>query len=125
MSNDPNAFDWLSSQMPAEPATDNHVMSEAAEEQQRLRMEFANLCKRCLYDGEGAALLQKLRDYTIEVPLLNVSASIVTSEVQMSPADWAYVREGQNSVIRFIEGQIHLARNPPQTEETLKEENDG
>jgi hypothetical protein len=51
---------------------------------------------------DGAKLMKYMRDTILEQPVA----------VPGSPADYAFYREGQNSIIREIEARIYRARNP-------------
>lgn len=107
-----DAFSWLAGTPMPEGAEElNHDMQVAAAEEAMIpaRTIFA-----AFSTPEGAEALSILRDRTVGVPLMDVSRSMVQGEVALSPAEWAYVRAGQNSVVEFIEAQMELARNPPQ-----------
>lgn len=109
--NDP--FSWLmqghgTAEEEAAVREAQDLNADAAREVQEKARLFADV----FLHGRGPELLQELRNSTIEVPLMNVSRSFVSGEVALSPADWAYVREGQNSVIRLIEEQIRIAITP-------------
>lgn len=112
-----NPFGWLGDQPQdvEEAEADN---KKAIEKQQVEIMEFANLVNRVLGESEGLELMQRLRELTIEIPLYRVGGTLVEGDVNLSPAEWCAVREGQNSIVRFLEGQIHLARNPINQEMT-------
>jgi hypothetical protein len=44
---------------------------------------------------------------------MDVSLAIVQGgQVALSPADWAYFREGQNSIVRMIQEQVRIAQTP-------------
>lgn len=78
------------------------------------RMEFAKLVFEVMEASpRGPELLQALYGVTQGAPLMQVTGSLVEGEVALSPSDWAYLREGQNSVIRFLLSQIEYAKNPP------------
>ena len=105
-------FDWLMSQRTPEEreaAAANREMNEDAAQAAR---EEARLFADVFNTGRGPELLYLLRNRTIEVGLMEVTRSTVRGEVALSPADWAYVREGQNSVIRMIEEQVRIALIP-------------
>ncbi len=101
-------FDWLAGRGP-NPAEQQAEMNEVAAQATR---ERAQLYASVFLHGRGPELLAELRDCTIEVGLMDVSRSVVRGEVALSPADWAYVREGQNSLVRMIEEQIRIAQTP-------------
>lgn len=129
MSNIPeplNPFDWLKDQQAVEEqaAKDNEAAIEQANREAR---EFANLVNEVLGSGRGAELMARLEDYTIRLPLLQTNGSLVRGDFPLSPSDWAFIREGQNSVWRFLDGQIAFARTPElppqQNEESQSNEN--
>lgn len=111
------AFDWLTSNI---PFTEEEKAAQAANQEvneavELARMEEARLFFAVFGTGRGPELLDLLRGKTIELPLMDVSGSLVRGEVALSPAEWAYVREGQNSIVREIEAQLKLATRPPET----------
>lgn len=115
------AFDWLSSQgaMPADGGIQqNEEMLAAAQEEQ---MRHARMVHSVFNTPTGREFLAFLDDVTIRAPLMQVTGSLVQGEVALSPSDWAYIREGQNSVTRYIQDQIALAENPPKLAETETE----
>lgn len=95
------------------------VSNEAAEAMERERMEVANMVKRALIDNpDGAMLLDYLVNATIMTPMMMVNKAVpIVGEVAMSPADWAYCREGQNSVVHWMREQIQISLNPPQSQQ--------
>lgn len=106
------AFDWMAdaNQEIGDPSSENaKVMAEVMERE----MEFARLVHQVFSTPQGADLMDRLYSLTQGAPLMQVSGSLVQGEVALAPSDWAYIREGQNSVIRFLQSQIDLARNPP------------
>jgi len=110
------AFDWLSGASGVEDngASEQNeaMMREAVEEQ----MELARLVHNVFETPQGIDLMDRLYRMTQGAPLMKVSGSLVSGEVALAPSDWAYIREGQNSVIRFLLDQIELAKNPPKFE---------
>jgi hypothetical protein len=105
-------FAWLMSQNTPEEREVSAQNEEAMRDARNAAREEAQLFADVFQHGRGPELLELLRDRTIEVPLMDVSRSIVRGEVALSPAEWAYVREGQNSVIRHIQDQIRIALTP-------------
>lgn len=92
----------------------NREMADAAKKQLR---EQGKLFADTFGTSAGLQLLEHLRDRTIEVPLLVVNGVVGSSpEIGMGPAEWAYYREGQNSVIRYIETMIRHAQAPDNEE---------
>jgi hypothetical protein len=71
-----------------------------AVEQQR--EDTDRLCLRVLGSEDGSKLMLWLRQTIMEQPVA----------VPGSPADFAFYREGQNSVIRDLEARINRARKP-------------
>lgn len=118
MSGDP--FGWLPGAVQEEgsgnPIEDNEAMLNAA------RLAFREKC-RLFYDvmgtGRGPELLDLLRSETIELDLMNVSATIGNGgrEIPVNPAEWAYHRNGQNSVVRYLELMV-LEASRTETEES-------
>lgn len=108
------AFNWLpgGENMPDESARDaveqNEQMMQAAIVMQR---EEARLFYDVFMTGRGPELLQLLREKTIEVDLMQVSAVIGNGlrEMGVNPSEWAYHRNGQNTVIRYIETMVRTA----------------
>lgn len=118
MSNDP--YEWMRGAIGAPSDEQLEGQKDTLDAIERAAVEEARLFFDVFTQGRGPELLQWLRDHTIEVPLLDVSGSLVRGEVALSPADWAYVREGQNSVTRLIETMIARAQH-----EMTKGEEDG
>jgi hypothetical protein len=111
------AFDWLSgaSDIPADGGIEqNEEMMRAAVEQQ---MEMARLVHSVFETPQGKELMERLYSLTQAAPLMKVSGSLVEGEVALATSDWAYLREGQNSIIRFLLAQIELAKNPPEMQQ--------
>ncbi|MGE0190181.1 MAG: hypothetical protein AB7Q04_12960 [Steroidobacteraceae bacterium] len=65
----------------------------------------------------GSTALDALREQTTAVSVLGQNA-INIPVTTISPEHWAFLREGQNSVIRFIEGCVAIAQQGPPKEET-------
>lgn len=93
----------------AQAEADQKEMTEDAARRQR---EFARLFHDVFATGRGPELLELMRECTIELDLMNVSRVIGTEqrEVPVNPSEWAYHRNGQNSVVRWIEENLRLAR---------------
>jgi hypothetical protein len=87
----------------------NEAMIEKAAQEQR---EFAKLFLDVFGQGRGPELLELLRVHTIELDLFVVSPTIGNAlrEMGVNPSEWAYHRNGQNSVVRWIEQQLQFAR---------------
>jgi hypothetical protein len=66
------------------------------------RKDTDRLYLRVFNTEDGAKLMKYMRDTILEQPVA----------VPGSPADYAFYREGQNSIIREIEARIYRARNP-------------
>lgn len=114
-------LDWLGGILGEEegsgnPIEDNEAMNKAAQIAYR---EQARLFYDVFAEGRGPELLAHLRALTIELDLMNVSATIGngTREIPVNPAEWAYHRNGQNSVVRYIQTMVHEAMRT-ETEES-------
>lgn len=108
------AFSWLPGQEGSDgDARDaleqNEAMLQAAENAMR---EKARLFFDVFGTGRGPELLELLRVETIEVDLMSASQTIGNHlrEVAVNPAEWAYHRNGQNSVVRYIETMVRTAK---------------
>lgn len=107
------AFDWLSNADPTSAIDPVEANRQANEEANNAERELAQLFADVLHHSpRGPELMAYLRDCTIELPLMDVGRSIVKGDVALSPADWAYMREGQNSIVRMMEAQVHRALTP-------------
>ena len=84
------------------------LTKEAAQKQR----EFARLFYDVFMTGRGPELLSVMRESTIELDLMAVSPVIMNGmrEMGVGPAEWAYHRNGQNSVVRWIETMIRLSQ---------------
>lgn len=116
-----NPFAWLGEALgqnegSGNPIEDNEAMNKAAAAAYR---EQARLFYDVFGVGRGPELLDHLRSRTIEVDLMIVSATIgsETREIPVNPAEWAYHRNGQNSVVRYIETMVREAMRT-ETEES-------
>jgi len=67
----------------------------------QLREDTDRLVLRVLGSEDGQALMRWLRDTILEQPVAVPGAS----------SDYAFYREGQNSVVRDLEARIKRARN--------------
>jgi len=67
----------------------------------QLREDADRLVLRVLGTEDGQALMRWLRDTILEQPVAVPGAS----------SDYAFYREGQNSVVRDLEARIKRARN--------------
>lgn len=114
-----NAFGWLGEQDPelARDAVEQNKQMEAQALQ--AQRELARLFYDVFGEGRGPELLERLRDTTIEMPLMSVNGVLGSQpEIGLGPAEWAYYREGQNSVVRFIELQMRNALRSENEEQT-------
>lgn len=107
-----SAFGWLpdSNDEDAREAPErNKEMMEAAA---RIKREQAKLFLDVFGQGRGPELLEMMRAYTVDLDLFVVSPVIGNElrEMGVNPAEWAYHRNGQNSVVRWIEQQLYTAR---------------
>lgn len=109
-----DAFSWLRGNIPATPDEQQAAAmnAEAINAENLRQWEAARIFLDVFGTGRGPELLMVLRDATIELPLMEVAASTVRGDLALSPAEWAYVREGQNSVVRLIESQMRIAKGP-------------
>jgi hypothetical protein len=114
MAKDP--FDWLTQgglETPQEVEGANAAVMQEAQEQ---IIKDARIYFRVFDTPDGRELLAMLRDCTIEVPLIRMTGTFGGGEISMTGAEWAYFREGQNSVVRMIEAQMKIAVAPTNTE---------
>ncbi len=106
-------FGWLSPGANEEDARDaadqNKEMTEAVAQIMR---ERSKLFLDVFGQGRGPELLELMRAATVELDLFAISKSINDEhrEMGVGPAEWAYHRNGQNSVVRWIEQQLQCAR---------------
>lgn len=91
-----------------EAFANNEAMLEAAKRAQR---EKARLFYDVFMNGRGLELLELLRAETVDLDLMAVSPVIGNHlrEMGVNPAEWAYHRNGQNSVVRYIETMCQAA----------------
>lgn len=115
------AFDWMSSES-IDPEKAAELNQEAIAKANLEALEIAKKYYALFHTGVGAEVLQDLRNKTIEVSLFDINRSIVQAQMALSPADWAYIRGGQNSIVHHIEEQIAFAMQPPEIEPEKKEE---
>lgn len=112
MSNN-NPFSWLSPEANQEDAREtleqNEKMLQDAAQQ---RMEVAKLFYDVFAQGRGPELLEHMRAFTIDLDLFAVSPVIGNEhrEMGVGPSEWAYHRNGQNSVVRWIEQNLQFMR---------------
>jgi len=106
-----DAFNWLPGANldgGRNPIEQNEEMMKAAA---RLQQEKARLFYEVFSGPRGPELLELLCTETIDLDLMAVSPVIggQMREMGVNPSEWAYHRNGQNSVIRYIQQQIRLA----------------
>lgn len=122
--NHEDPFGWMGKGevTPDQAIEANEQMAKTAAEAE---MNFARLVFEVMEgSSRGPELMAKLEDLTIHMPLMQVNGVIMQGgEVALSPSDWAYYRDGQNSLIRMLKYQIEFAKNPPEVLEQ-KEETD-
>ena len=80
---------------------------------QEAQMKLARQVYTVFETPSGVELMETLKEWTIYASLLKASAPFGASEINMSPSDWAYFREGQNSIVRWLLENIELAKTPP------------
>lgn len=116
-------FDWIAKAMQEGGAgadedaraalEQNEAAMKAAAEAQ---IERAMMVHNVLCTGRGPELLDMLRAFTIDLPnAVDPQATIEPPGIGLNPAEWLFIREGQNSVTRFLEGMIRLARQAATT----------
>lgn len=111
-----NAFSWLPGAGEGDPnardafaEAENAEMVKAAALAQKAE---ARLFLDVFTVGRGPELLELMQARTLELDLMTVSTVIGRHfhEAGVGPAEWAYHRNGQNSVVRWIIEQIRLAK---------------
>lgn len=114
MTNDP--FSWLPDRNPIDAdARDAVEQNEAMiAEAARIHREKCRLFFEVLGSGRGPELLELLRMETIELDLMAVSPVIgnAVREMGVNPSEWAYHRNGQNSVVRYMEALAREGSRP-------------
>ena len=101
-------FNWLDDDPEQIEAANAEQIAEA-----RLRArETASMIYEVLTKGRGPEFMDWLEQKTIRSSILTLSNGLVNGEFPLSPADWAYVRAGQNSVFEELERQIRIAMAP-------------
>lgn len=107
-------FSWMGGgETPEDALKQNEEMKRAAE---LAAINTAKLFFDVFGTGRGPELLALLRDCTIELPMVRISGTFGGAEINMDGAQWAFFREGQNSVVRMIEAQMKVAVQPVETE---------
>lgn len=97
---DPNARDAF--------AQNEEMMKAAA----LIQKAEARLFLDVFTTGRGPELLELMASRTLDLDLMSVSSVVGTHlrEAGVGPAEWAYHRNGQNSIVRWILEQIRIAR---------------
>lgn len=109
-----NPFSWLGGGAPGDDLEDAAALNEQAmADAARKTLELAQRVYRVFGTPEGVELMEFLDRVTIRTPLMRVSGTLVEGDVSLTAAEWAYVREGQNSVVRWLQNQMDFAANPP------------
>lgn len=106
------AFSWLPGAEDQGEARDSFEQNKAMlEEAERLLREEARLFYDVFMTGRGPELLEHMRSKTVDLDLMSVSSVIMNGmrEMGVGPAEWAYHRNGQNTVVRWIETMIRHA----------------
>ena len=112
-----NPFGWLPGAEPETPQEAEAANAAVMQEAQEQIINDARIYFRVFDTPDGRELLAMLRDCTIEVPLIRMTGTFGGGEISMTGAEWAYFREGQNSVVRMIEAQMKIAVTPTQPNE--------
>lgn len=73
--------------------------------------DLAMMALTVLTTGRGPELLDYLRQRTVDLPVAcDPQLSLEAPGVPTNPAEWVFIREGQNGVVRHLEGLIRMAR---------------
>lgn len=78
----------------------DEFIASMSQEQREQAMLDASLFRTCFETDAGKLVLDKLEQFTIEQPVVHAN----------STQFGAGIREGQNSIVRYIQKQIKLAR---------------
>lgn len=109
-------FGWLPNSNAESGDEDARNALEQNEEMQKaaalMMREKARLFHDVFQTGRGPELLELLHAETVDLDLMAVSPVIGghLREMGVNPSEWAYHRNGQNSVVRYIVQQIRLAK---------------
>jgi hypothetical protein len=101
-----DAAEWLANGwkgVDAPAAISEEEQERAAEETYRINSAI----HRTFRKGDGAIVLEWLREKTIEQPTFNPAL--------VNPAEQGFTREGQNSIVREIERRMKVAEEGPPT----------
>lgn len=109
-----SGFEWLPSEVADAIGGEGTAAQNAAmhREDAIRQINKAKLFYDVFGNGRGPELLEHLRAETIEVSLLMVEGPPIQSQIALSPEQWAFIREGQNSMVRHIERQMRIAVMP-------------
>ena len=99
---------WDGFQTPEQEAAAQTVSDEDQERRALNIYDEDCVIRDCFTKDAGPAALKILRSMTVDQPCFN-------PEVAMNPAEFGFLREGQNSVIREIEKRIERAERGPPT----------
>jgi len=83
-------------------------LRDAQEELKQDQLEAARLFHDVFTNGNGPAVLEILRYKTTRISVMNDAIGSV--EIPLNPGEFMAMREGQNALVRFIEGQIERAK---------------
>lgn len=83
-------------------------LRDAQEELKQDQLEAARLFHDVFTNGNGPAVLEILRYKTTRLSVMQDTIGAV--EIPLNPGEFMAMREGQNALVRFIEGQIEKAK---------------
>lgn len=122
-----NPFDWLTNSLPKAgeaPEADTHseALNAAAEAEYQDRVMLA----RWVSEGVGPLALDWLQQHTIEMPLITGrSMDQDNLGIGLTPSDWAYRRDGQNSIVRFLKDNLKWIADYEARKQAAMEGEDG
>lgn len=103
MSEEQSAFDVF--------AQETRQKNEAAEQQQLEYERHVRLFHQVFSSGPGAQLLDLLYNLTVDNPKTSPQGAILLGQFNMQPAEFMFYREGQNSIVHYINSMLDQAEN--------------